>query len=78
MEAGQTDERLELISAYVQKTLKLKAEKWTKMMAQVTDFFKIYILKTVGFELLNRQCSYFLDLYHFRLSSFGLAELHVH
>ncbi|XP_059473724.1 dynein beta chain, ciliary isoform X2 [Neocloeon triangulifer] len=34
MDVGQPDERLDIISAYVQKTLKLKPEKWTKMMAQ--------------------------------------------
>jgi hypothetical protein len=39
MEPGQTDERLDYLSAYIQKTLKLKPEKWTKMMAQVSCGF---------------------------------------
>jgi hypothetical protein len=36
MEPEQKDERLEYLSAYIQKTLKLKPDKWTKMMAQVS------------------------------------------
>jgi len=39
MEPGQIDERLDYLSAYIQKTLKLKPEKWTKMMAQVSYRF---------------------------------------
>jgi hypothetical protein len=43
MEPGQIDERLDYLSAYIQKTLKLKPEKWTKMMAQVS--YRVSVLK---------------------------------
>lgn len=53
MEPGQTDERLDYLSAYIQKSLKLKPEKWTKMMAQVS-FSVFFVKKLPGSPMLQK------------------------
>jgi hypothetical protein len=36
MDLQPVDERLDFIGSFVQKTMKLKPEKWTKMIGQVS------------------------------------------